>query len=451
MKRIIFIIMIMINLALITACSSIQIKSPTELIRRPKLEIDQEKIRQVVEQILPEKTKLLSVIQDNQLGAINFADIDADGVDEAIVFYKSVEKDYLLGLMVLKHTADGWIKFDEKNEVANDIDFISVSDTTGNGVADLLVGFTGDDEFEKYLVVYSMENGEINRIFEEKYENILISDFENRGTNDLVITQIENNINAKIKLYRGKNGEINLIDELKFSDYVNRFDAIKATKINNTKGFVVDYTYGNYAFVSTIVEVKNGELKDLLSDESKVDYYSQKYKPYYIESTDIDGDDVVEIGNYIVPQVQNDSNDAGIVLIEEWYNWLNGNSLEKVKRSYSDENYNYRFIFPEKWIDKDIKVDRIRSNDSEDKIQILMFNAKKKTYEIIYSVEIFKTSIWQEKRNIENLSEVNYTELLNDIEYTYIISESDDFKLSEEYELMKLNSDELKECFKLLK
>ena len=449
MKKSVFLIVTFLYMVMISGCSSIEIKSPTELIKKPKLEVNQEKIRQVIEQVLPEKTKLLSVNQDDQMGAINFADIDGDGEDEAIVFYKSLEKEYLLGLTILKHTEQGWVKLDEKSEVASDIDFIDFSDITGDGTSDLIVGFAGDDEFDKYLVVYSIQAGEIARVFEKKYEKIIVTDFENRGTNDLIITQVERNVEAKIQLYRGKKGEVELTDELIFEDYVNQFDSMKLTNIGKAKGFVVDYKYGNYTSVSTVIKVENGKLKDLLADEYSNEYYSKKYKTYYIESTDIDENGVVEIGNYVIDYY--DPNDtAKTLLVEEWYQCTEDGKLERIKQSYSDEKYNFRFIFPNRWMDK-VHIERNRAKGVEDSIGIVLLNEKTKKYEPLYAIDIYKVSEWDElKLNNQEKTE-HYMDVINDMEYAYAIREVNSERSDAFYTNTKISVEELKNGFRLFR
>lgn len=440
----------------LSACQSVVLKSPTELIKPPKLDVDQEEVRQVIEEVLPDKTQLTSIVQKTDVGAINFIDLDGDEVDEAVAFYKSQEKDYLSGVIILKYGESGWEKFDEKKEIANDIESVSFEDVTQDGNKDILVGYIGDKDFDKYLVIYSIDKDEkIIRVFEKSYNELAIADFDYDDQIEIILFQLDRNVSAQAQLYESRNDKFFILDEYEINEYVSAYDNVVVGDLyKDDIGMVVDFRVGAKAAASIMLKVEHDRIVNVLDGENEKYYYEAKYKPYFIESDDIDNDGIIEIGNIIEPIGYEDISNLNTPYIEEWSVWDGDRKLKLDRQSYSNSKYRFRFLFPEKW-NNQITVEKRDLADVEDSIIFSYLTEDGKEILPIYSIQVYSNEKWLLIEPLMKEKSKVYKVIGKNANYTYIICEEnyaiDSQEYKERFNDMKINDSEMKDKFYFIK
>jgi hypothetical protein len=446
-----------LSVLILTGCEKLVVKSPTELIHPPKLAVDQEELREVVDQMLPEKTQLTSGMGDKSVAAINYIDLDNDGGDEAIVFYKSQNQEYFAGVMILMHTESGWEIYDIKNEIANDVEEVYFKDVTNNGVKEIIVGYVGEQNFDNYLVIYSVQEREgVSRIFEKSYNELALADFDYDDKIEIVLFQLDRNVLAKAELYKANKGTIYFLNEYEIQDFVSNYDNIAVGNLyKDDIGIVVDFRVGVHTADSIMLKVEKNKLVNIVETNKRIDIINKLSDGnYFIKSQDIDGDGIIEVGEFIKPIGYETIMNRNIPYIERWRTWDGKDSLVFDRQSYINYDYRYRFLFPKKWNDQITIV----SNDNrnvEDSKQLVYVTEDGQSLLSLYTLIVVENKQWGEIEAKLKKDGKKYDVVAQNATMRYIIID-DEYELSiDKYESsfksMKLSKEELLEGFDFLK
>ncbi|MCT4663403.1 MAG: hypothetical protein N4A40_16240 [Tissierellales bacterium] len=446
-----------LSVLILTGCEKLVVKSPTELIHPPKLAVDQEELREVVDQMLPEKTQLTSGMGDKSVAAINYIDLDNDGGDEAIVFYKSQNQEYFAGVMILMHTESGWEIYDIKNEIANDVEEVYFKDVTNNGVKEIIVGYVGEQNFDNYLVIYSVQEREgVSRIFEKSYNELALADFDYDDKIEIVLFQLDRNVLAKAELYKANKGTIYFLNEYEIQDFVSNYDNIAVGNLyKDDIGIVVDFRVGVHTADSIMLKVEKNKLVNIVETNKRIDIINKLSDGnYFIKSQDIDGDGIIEVGEFIKPIGYETIMNRNIPYIERWRTWDGKDSLVFDRQSYINYDYRYRFLFPKKWNDQITIV----SNDNrnvEDSKQLVYVTEDGQSLLSLYTLIVVENKQWGELEAKLKKDGKKYDVVAQNATMRYIIID-DEYELSiDKYESsfksMKLSKEELLEGFDFLK
>lgn len=445
------------SVLVLTGCEKLVVKSPTELIHPPKLAVDQEELREVVDQMLPEKTQLTSGIGDKSVAAINYIDLNNDGGDEAIIFYKSQNQEYFAGVMILMHTESGWEIYDIKNEIANDVEEVYFKDVTNNGVKEIIVGYVGEQNFDNYLVIYSIEDGEgVSRIFEKSYNELALADFDYDDKIEIVLFQLDRNVSARAELYKASKETIYFLNEYEIQDFVSNYDNIVVGNLyKDDIGMVVDFRVGVHTADSVMLKVEKNKLVNVVETNKRFDTRNKLSDGnYFIKSQDIDGDGIIEVGEFIKPIGYETIMNRNIPYIERWRTWNGEESLILDRQSYINYDYRYRFLFPKKWNDQ-ITIVSIDDRDIDDSKQIVYVTEDGQELLPLYTIIVVDNKQWNDVENNLKKDGKKYDIVAQTATKRYVIIDdgyelpTDDYESS--FKSMKLSKEELLEGFDFLK
>ncbi|WP_026896292.1 FG-GAP repeat domain-containing protein [Clostridiisalibacter paucivorans] len=414
MKRKIFLFIIAFVMIFSSGCEYQAIKSPMELIKKPKLDSNKDRMKKVVTSYLERNEKLIVPIKSSGLGAINIMDIDNDGIDEIISFFKN-EQEYKVGVLILKDNKDKWKKTYIEG-VGRDIAYAQIADITGDGFLELIVSWMGSYELEKEISIYDFKDDEQYMLFNNNYSEIVIDDFDGDNIMELFTLNLDRNIQqpkANGQLYKYEKGIFNLTDSIDIDPYINGYYNVISGKASiDKKGVFVDVGLGAHSAATILLIVEDDRIYDVFDSKSN---YNETFKPYGVESKDIDGDGIIEIGNLQAPSGYESASMAGTPWITNWFKWMGDKELELVREEYYNYQDGYKFIFPEEWNDK-ITLEK-SSGDESNWLKLKYIDKKTKRVIPIYKISLWDREEWQDHEVSEDVV------IIEDNIKTYVIEE----------------------------
>ncbi len=334
-------------LNIFTSCS-VSTKSPTDLINRPKLSVDNKIAKDLIQRELPTGAKLIRPLKPGKLTSVGYFDWDNDNNDEAYAFYK-LEKEQIIGIMILQEEDSTW-KVVNKTELAGiDIAYADFIDLNSDGKKDLLFGAEKGENALGTVNLYISNNNNFINVWSAPFTNLVIDDIDNDKNKEILCVKHDRNSESKISAYEYIDGEIRLLDELKMDVYISGYYNVFSGYLEeNKKALFLDFNLGSKS-ASNIIELKDKKLQPLFPLFNKDDAYKISEKSNDIKSKDINKDDLVEFAsNYNLSFLSNQSSEKGIYAWNK-YKADSKDKFEVVDISFIDKKAFYEFIFPEAW------------------------------------------------------------------------------------------------------
>ncbi len=395
LKKINFIILGIIILFSLSGCGVY--KSPSDLIKRPKILDNANDIKNIMFHFLSEQDTLTLAVNQKNKGAIRKVDIDGDKIDEILLLYKSYRNSYKdegeYGVIILKKKNNKWNEINRIEGLGDSIDLVEYKDITGDNLPEICIGYNIQYSSNKSLHVYSYHGGYFDTIYEIEYRDFGLDDLNNDGKNELIISNRLENNSTNIKVLNYFDGQINSIDDLLIDNnsYYSTMNVGNASKYK--KAIFIDFDMGTYDSYTDLYIMENDKLVEVLRGKDKASRMDM------IESQDINNDNIIEFG--LISKSNNRYNPNPINM---WYQWDDKENIKLVLREYYNYNYGYKIQIPINWEDKFIVIEEYDKN-IENKISFYPLYTNKYYGEIIFSIETYDKDKW----NPDLLKEQKYT------------------------------------------
>jgi len=324
------------------------------LMSPPSLPDSEEEILLAIDKHVPNSQELLTPLNDKRSNPIIMEDLDGDGQDEAVVFYK--KKSGIVKGVVLKEN-DGWNQvatFDSGGKVLHDLAFF---DLTGDGKKEVFIGtgYAKDHDSSRILYVYQIFSNEPERLLEEAYNHFLTDDFGPNGPALMLITFYKGKENT-VTMYQIKDNGLMIIDQLALDEYINGYVSLKSGRISPSKwGLMLDVGMGAHSGKTFVISVQDGKMRNIFPNLDE----DPTIKASTTQSDDTNGDGVLEFSVLEDPVTEEELPHAEMPYITVYYQLNDAYEQDIVSKSFDNHTYNYKILLPLEW-------DNIKVNKTDD-------------------------------------------------------------------------------------
>lgn len=326
--------------------------TPTELMRAPAADVNQQSINQAVMQFLPPGSQLTVPLQPEESSAVSLHDLTGDGSPEVIAFYKTEKTDYEIGVLVLSQNGGSWKKTASFTGIGRELDYVQYVDMTGDGIAEMLVGWGGGDGLNKELSVYSFHENNPQELLKQSYSVMAVGDLDGDEQEELVlIVHDHSNLTSKAEVYGITEGMLAKRTEIALEGNVNGYEAAVIGKASaEKKGIFIEAGMGAHSAMTELLIYEDGQLhRPLVAAGKEIDL---TFKPYSLGSEDINDDGIIEIGIHTQPPGTDELPMAEVPWISSYYQWRGGTELSHIEDHFQSQTLGFDFRIPEKWKDK---------------------------------------------------------------------------------------------------
>ena len=146
-----------------------------ELLRAPRLPGDYGALQNALNEWLGESAQLKYPIQGELLSPFVLQDLDGDGRQDAAVLYTTAQTANVCVAILQRDDTGSWQVRQSVEGLAETVENVSLAQLQDTDSCQLVVGYTAAQN-DHYLAVYSYENGTVNAILEQSYEQHLVED-----------------------------------------------------------------------------------------------------------------------------------------------------------------------------------------------------------------------------------------------------------------------------------
>lgn len=441
-------IVILIFLFLLSGCN---LQQPDQVMQPPELLIEEEEIREILQEILPSGAKLITPLRGEDSAPIRFVDLDRDEQDEVLVFYKEEDTIAPIQFLVLAREQKGWVKQAEIQGVSNGIDQVQVVDFTGDQQLEVLIGWqvTGGGSLDKGVSIFQYKSSQLVEIFKDSYTELAVVDLvqeeESEQRKELVLIHLDRyQLKAEADLLAWQQGQWIKLGIVELDGGINGYSAVKVGLARaNQLGIFLDETLGAHSGNTELLVYDSAQgLVNVLADgDPSAD---QAFKAYMELSQDIDDDGIIEIA-HLRPSIGYEmASMVGTVWIRSWYEWDGKQGLIFDRESYSKYSWEEGFslLFPKRW-NQQIRIDTSEYGATDEWVRFSYVHSETGKLELLFTIATFEPAEWEIKQA------EGYHEITQNLMKIYAVKFVQNL-LDETNQVMQMDLAEIRSNFKLI-
>lgn len=410
-KKILFCIVTAVLLSFVFSGCAVIPADISELERPPKLTGEQQAIENALESKVGNKFTLKYPLNGDYRSAFVLKDLNHDGNNEALAFYSPSNGTAGPHIALLNKSGGKWKFETDIGSDGSEIDCIAFGDFEGKGSEDLAVGWRSFNSTDLTLMVYSKKSdNSYAKTNLGSFTKIKTLDMDGDKKPDILLLKLDSNEKlASARLISYKNGKLSEIARAPLDSTVTSYAGVYETKVDSkTSGVMIDGYRSSDNMITELIYYKDGKLVapfyDYYSHTVSVTRRSAAY-----ESTDINGDGVVEVPLLeSLPSVSDSKNDNKVWLVK-WSAFDGNYGLSQKLECIMNYSEDYYFIYPKKW-GTNVTVNRQAGDGSW---QFCEWDSDKNIYgKILFTIRVYKENEWStmpDKDNLYRLSEKNGT------------------------------------------
>lgn len=268
--------------------------------------------------------------------AVQMADLDGDGVEEAILYAKG-SGEHPLNIIIFRKENQEYSLMNSIGLSGSDFDQVEYVQMDGMPGLELVVGCQVSEQVMRNVAVFRFENGEPEQMLSANYRTFLICDLDQNNQGDLLVltggTQEADGSFAQ--WYTIRQGTVEQSVEAPLSQGVDQLKRIMTGKLHGGQNAVfIASTADPGTIVTDVFALVDGSLTNVSrSNESGTSV--KTLRDNYVYADDIDQDGEMELPS-LIPMVQTQERSTSERLIR-WYSMTPEG--DEVTKRYTYHNY----------------------------------------------------------------------------------------------------------------
>lgn len=361
-------------LALCLFCSgcSVMDLDTQNLMSPPKATGDKADIQRVIEENAGSYT-LKYPQKGDYRSAVIMHDINGDGNDEAIAFYKSSISEGVSDITVIfiDQVNGVWQKVAAFQNSAAEVERVCFCDMKGDGSDSVLIGWSNYTTTNQ-ATVFRYEKGEIRPFdLEYSYTDLVLDDFDKDGAEELFMSSVnvaDKAAAARLLKYSAASDTLVNISEVEMDPEVTQYAAFQSGALENGyRGVYIDGVKSGNQMITELVywDPENQKLQAPFYSSAAENKFSVG-RPTDVTCLDINDDGILEIPNAIPFNGNIPSSNAvtpadgerivavnsSPVYITQWQQYFpKEEELLTIQNMYVNNDDGYYFLMPNSWLD----------------------------------------------------------------------------------------------------
>ncbi|MCB2338822.1 FG-GAP repeat domain-containing protein [Clostridium estertheticum] len=407
MKYKAWIMIIFISMGVVLAgCGNVS--DANNLTKAPQAEsIKQEKIKKVLDEILPPGSEYVAPKKSQQKKSIFIEDINKDGKQETVVLYIDMRENRQVHILTLKESNETWNKVSDIATGDNYLDHFSLEDINNDGKKEVIIGTSiSDSKSKKHLDIYEWEEKGLVKRVNLSYEDVDIADYNDDGKLDILIINGEIKKSQYAKMFSYEKGKLQLRSIVKLDSDAYHENIVSGKLADGRKALYIDSGLGAHSMLTEIVAYDKGKLIKVGKENDPI-----LFKAYPLYSKDINNDGIIEVAGMYIPKGFEEAAMAEIPFIHEYVDYRIDGTKQTIQERYVDGGQHFYITIPVKW-DHKLTIKRI------DKGVRLISNTDKK---ILFEVKWTKKDsyISSKEKLGETKDSIFYSDVKEDVTFLY--------------------------------
>lgn len=355
MKRVFLFVLAILSIFSLSGCF---LEPAENLYAIPKQPEDIYNLQSAIEAVMPEGATYSPPTAGDNQQAVQLADLDGDGEDEAIAYLKT-SGDSPLMICIFAKRDDNYDLVATVEGAGSSFDRVQYVQMDGRAGYELVVGRQVSDQVTQTLNVYALHGDTLIELLTANYAEFITTDLSGNGCRELILLQSDGEQSGIAELYRWQEGQLVRDREARLTTSVSAVKRMITGKMcEDVPAVFVASEYGEGMIVTDIFGFRRGVFCNLtLSDET--DTRVETLRDYYVYSCDIDNDGLIELPHVIPLRALGTDETSKNRSVIRWYNLLLDGSEESKCLTFHDYSGGWYLELPDGW-DKQLAVSRAK-------------------------------------------------------------------------------------------
>ncbi len=305
-----------------------------EMYSLPQISDTYGKLQQAVDSVLREGAEYSSPAAGTHRQAVQLEDLDGDGVQEAVAFFRIPEAEAPMTVCVFTNLDGAYTETLRISGEGTGFDKVAYADLDGDGVQEILVGRQMGAEL-KLFTAYSPRDNQPAVLFTTDYTDYLVGDFTGDSLSDVAVARVSAGSGGEAEVYTVTgDGEV-LSSRAVFSAGAESLTRLRTTSLmQGQRGFLAESVYGAGGIVTDVFGWRNDSLVNLTLSE-KTGVSDDTARSYAVYATDLNDDGLVEIPS---PVAMPSQGEGTVYYRLDW--WIYGLHGQRRQVMTTYHNYN---------------------------------------------------------------------------------------------------------------
>jgi len=326
-------------------------RSVDELYTVPQPSKDYEALQARLSEVVAAGGEYAAPLSGEMIQSVQLQDLDGDGVQEAIAFFRFPNEEKPLKIYVFRTAPNGEYELLTKVEGAgtaiNCIDYVQMDDEP---YKELLVSWQISDIVHS-LAAYAVGPDEAAEVLRTDYDGYRYGDLDQDGQQELVVLRTPVGEPPRAELY-DFDGVIALAGTAPLSGGITRVadgGARTGYLTDRVPALFVNSTYGENGIVTDIFTYRGGEVKNITLDPETgesgetVRFYSQ------VSALDVNGDGILELPQPVPLADYRITTDSVNFWLIHWRQFDETGKAAPVFTTYHNDRDGWYFILDDGW------------------------------------------------------------------------------------------------------
>ena len=350
----------LVLLAALTLPLSGCLRSVEELYAPPKQSAEYYDLQDQIEQVLYAGAEYSAPVSGDRRQAVQLADLDSDGQEEAVVFFRT-QGEKPLKIYIYKKTDAGYAEYaviEGDGSAFASVDYRQIDTALG---LELVVGRQVSDQVPQTLSVYTLNGEHVTELLSVSCIRHTLADLDGNGLQDLLVFRSGEDGGAGLTDYYSWEGtDLELVGSASMSsaltpDSIRRI--VGGMMQPGTPAVFVANTYEESTIVTDVFTLSGGEFRNAsVLGENPGDAGRVRYRSVY--AADVDGDGLIELPSTVrLPKLGGE--DAPTFNKIRWYNLRPDGAREYKRSTFHNYTDGWYVELDPAW-ERDLAVDYVR-------------------------------------------------------------------------------------------
>lgn len=249
---------------LLTGCTGTSLtgQNVEELLRAPQLSSTQNAVQSALNRYLGETLQLKYPRGGDEMAPFLFEDFDGDGETEAAVLYTTEAGAKTARVAILEQADGEWQVACEAEGLGAEVASVETVTVFPKGVQ-LAVGYANANLTEKYLTVYSYQNGALSAAGKQAYDEYLIADILDEGVMQVAIVPPTTEPGAmNLQLYVGRDGALESRQTVALDERLMDCSGVQLSVYADRRGLVVSGSLSTGGVADELLPIQGAWLEE---------------------------------------------------------------------------------------------------------------------------------------------------------------------------------------------
>ncbi len=323
-----------------------------ELYSLPQASKEYLKLQEQINAVLAAGAEYAPPIAGPNRQPVQLRDLDGDGVNEAIAFFRFTG-DKPLRLYIMKQENGEYLPANVINGDGTAIESIRYSDLDGDGVRELIVGWQMSAAL-LHMTIYSIKGNRNAPLAGDDYNELNITDLNKDGNPDVIALRLQSTeLPAQAAMFSlGPDGQV-INHSARLSKGLESISHVQNGLLSDgTPALFIEGGHSSGSVISDIITFRSGGLCNITASISS-GVSEETLRGYEVYCADVNGDGVMEVP---FPRLLKSPSDAKYYVID-WFAYGKYGYRREIFTTYHDFADGWYLILPAAW-KKDISVRR---------------------------------------------------------------------------------------------